>query len=47
MAIPVISKIIQKNNGKFKLMDAKNVSYDGTEIISIKDKIDTVASKVI
>jgi len=47
LAIPVISKIIQKNNGKFKLMDAKNVSYDGTEIISIKDKIDTVASKVI
>lgn len=46
MAIQVISKIAQKNNMKFKLMDAQNVSYDGTEQISIKDKIDEAFTKI-
>lgn len=47
MPIPVISKIVQRNNGKFKLMDAANVSYDGSEEISIKDKVDELAKKHI
>ena len=46
MAIQVISKLVQKNNGKFKLMDAKNVSYDGSESVSIKDKVDEVIQKL-
>jgi len=46
MAIPVISKITQKNNMTFKLMDAKNVSYDGTEGLSVKDKVDEISNKI-
>ena len=42
MPISVIAKIVQRNNGKFKLMNADAVSYDGSETVSIKDKVDEV-----
>lgn len=47
MAISVISKITQKNKGVYKLMDSKNVSYDGSEEISVKDILDKLSTKVI
>lgn len=37
MSVEIIGKLVQKNNGTFKLMDADNVEYDDTN--SIKDKI--------
>lgn len=50
MPIEVISKIKQKNNGKFKLMDAADVEYtndamDGVaegHVDNVKDAIDTM-----
>lgn len=47
MAIQIISKLTQKNGMSFKIVDAVNVSYDGTETISIKDKIDAKPDFVI
>lgn len=40
MAIRIISKLAQKNDMTFKIVDAKDVSYDGSEDVSIKDKVD-------
>ena len=39
MAIEIIDKLKQKNNGSFKLVDAEDVDYDGSGK-SLKDKID-------
>ena len=41
MAIEIIDKIKQKNNGDFKLMDAEDVNYDGTK--SVKEALDEIA----
>lgn len=38
MAIELIDKVKQKNNGKFKLMDGQDVEFDGTGK-SIDEKI--------
>lgn len=40
MAIEVIDKIKQKNNGGFKLVDAVDVDWDGTGEKSVKDRIE-------
>lgn len=40
----VIAKIKQKNDLTFKLMDAVDIDYDGTEAKSVKDKIDETNS---
>ena len=39
MAIELIDKIKQKNNGKFKLVDSVDVQFDESGI-SVKEKID-------
>ena len=43
MAIEIIDKLKQKNNGSFKLVDAEDVDYDGSGK-SLKDKIDELIS---
>ena len=40
MAIELIDKIKQKNNGGFKLVDAVDVDWDGTGEKSVKDRIE-------
>ena len=40
MAIEVIDKIKQKNNGGFKLVDAVDVDCDGTGEKSVKERIE-------
>lgn len=44
MAIEVIDKIKQKNNGAFKIVDLSDVAYD--ESIDAKEKIDMELSKI-
>lgn len=46
MSIQIIDKLTQKNNGTFKLMDLKDVDYDGTGK-SAKDKIDSLPSALL
>ena len=40
MAIELIDKIKQKNNGGFKLVDAVDVDWDGTGAKSVKERIE-------
>ena len=40
MAIELIDKIKQKNNGGFKLVDADDVGWDGTGEKSVKQRIE-------
>lgn len=40
MAIELIDKIKQKNNGDFKLVDADDVDWDGTGKKSVKERIE-------
>ena len=40
MAIELIDKIKQKNNGGFKLVDADDVDWDGTGTKSVKERIE-------
>lgn len=43
--IEVIDKIKQKNNGKFKLMDAADVDYDGDGRKSVRERIEEIAQQ--
>ena len=44
MAIEVISKIKQKNNGNFKLMDAQDVEYENSAMDSVAEShVDNVS----
>lgn len=45
MAIEVIDKIKQKNNGGFKLVDAVDVDWDGTGEKSVKERIEELESE--
>ena len=40
MAIELIDKIKQKNNGGLKLVDADDVDWDGTGEKSVKERIE-------
>lgn len=44
MAIEVIDKIKQKNNGTFKIVDLSDVAYDDN--VDAKEKIDSELSQV-
>lgn len=44
MAIEVIDKIKQKNNGTFKIVDLSDVAYDDN--VDAKEKIDSELSRV-
>lgn len=44
MAIEVIDKIKQKNNGTFKIVDLSDVAYDDN--VNAKEKIDSELSRV-
>lgn len=41
--IELIDKIKQKNNGKFKLVDAEDVDYDGDGKKSVRERIEEIA----
>lgn len=43
--IELIDKIKQKNNGKFKLVDAADVDYDGDGRRSVKERIEEIAQQ--
>lgn len=45
MAIELIDKIKQKNNGAFKLVDAADVDWDGTGTKSVKERIEEMATE--
>lgn len=45
MAIELIDKIKQKNNGGFKLVDADDVDWDGTGEKSVKERIEELESE--
>ena len=44
MAIELIDKIKQKNNGGFKLVDAVDVDWDGTGEKSVKGKVEAITT---
>lgn len=43
--IELIDKLKQKNNGKFKLMDAEDVDYDGDGQKSVRERIEEIAQQ--
>nr|DAM58890.1 MAG TPA: hypothetical protein [Caudoviricetes sp.] len=43
--IELIDKLKQKNNGKFKLMDAEDVDYDGDGQKSVRERIEELAQQ--
>ena len=43
--IELIDKIKQKNNGKFKLVDAEDVDYDGDGKKSVRERIEEIAQQ--
>ena len=45
MAIELIDKIKQKNNGGFKLVGAGDVDWDGTGEKSVKERIEELESE--
>ena len=45
MAIELIDKIKQKNNGGFKIVDADDVDWDGTGEKSVKERIEELESE--
>ena len=43
--IELIDKIKQKNNGKFKLVDAEDVDYDGDGKKSVRERIEEISQQ--